>query len=267
MSKKYNDDADGKITFRFTPDAASVSFKSKMKVIVVLFIILLIIISFTIVIIINAKNNNKSYKSNDDNISIIQNTINTSLKTEILISESTKTEAISTISATMENEISNDIVEIIPVKTINDFSESILTISSNTQLSDENIGNEINNYSALNIIDNDYSTCWCEGSSDYGIGDYIEIQFDDVYLISEISIWNGLCKNEDLFYKNSRLSKISLTFSNGEESIFELTDGWENRHNLIKFPSIETTYIKITIDDVFAGNKYQDTCISEIYVS
>lgn len=61
------------------------------------------------------------------------------------------------MSTTIENEVSDDIVEIIPVKTINDFSESILSISLNTQLSDENISNEIHNYSALNIIDNDYS--------------------------------------------------------------------------------------------------------------
>lgn len=59
MSKKYNDDADGKITFQLTQNVSSVSFKHKIKIIVILSIILIIIVSLTIGISISAKKSNE----------------------------------------------------------------------------------------------------------------------------------------------------------------------------------------------------------------
>ena len=69
----------------------------------------------------------------------------------------------------------------------------------------------------------------------YGVGESITVSFDDEYEISELSLWNGLCTNEDLFYKNSRLHNITVVLSDGSQYDFECSDGWDNRNNSFSF--------------------------------
>lgn len=112
------------------------------------------------------------------------------------------------------------------------------------------------------------TTCWSEGVDGYGVGESIMVSFDDMYEISELSLWNGLCTSEDLFYKNSRLHNITVTLSNSNSYDFECSGSWDSRHNSFSFGgNIETSSITITIQSVYEGDKYKDTCISEISIS
>ena len=152
--------------------------------------------------------------------------------------------------------------------TISDFNSSLKEVYATSQLATQTYGDKTYVYSPQKVVDNDMSTCWSEGADDYGTGESITLSFDKVYEINEIRIWNGLCASEDLFYKNSRLREISIAFSDGQSIDFECNDGWDNRENIIVLPTaIETSSIVITIKSVYEGEKYKDTCISEISVS
>lgn len=154
------------------------------------------------------------------------------------------------------------------IQPISDYKTHISNISSSSHLANEIYGNKTYVYSAEKAFDSDMTTCWSEGVDGYGVGETITVYFDDVYEISEISLWNGLCTSEDLFYKNSRLHNITVVLSNGNSYNFEYSDGWDNRNNSFSFEkSIETSSLTIIIQSVYEGNKYKDTCISEICIS
>lgn len=144
----------------------------------------------------------------------------------------------------------------------------ISDISASSQLSSQIYDEETYNYSAQNIIDNDITTCWSEGADGNGIGESITLSFNKTYEISELCLWNGLCTSEDLYYKNSRPRKITVVLSDGNSYDFECSDGWDNRKNTFSFNNeTKTSSMTIIIKSVYEGNKYQDTCISEISVS
>lgn len=154
------------------------------------------------------------------------------------------------------------------VQKISDFKAHISNITSSSHLANETHGNKTYVYTVEKAFDNDMSTCWSEGVDGYGVGESITISFDDVYEIGELSLWNGLCTSEDLFYKNSRLHNITVVLSDGNQYDFECSDGWDSRHNSFSFgENIETSSLTIIIQSVYEGDKYQDTCISEISVS
>lgn len=54
-----------------------------------------------------------------------------------------------------------------------------------------------------------------------------------------------------------------MSFSDGTSQIFELKDSMGIQTIQFDFP-IATNCIKITINSVYSGNKYEDTVISEI---
>lgn len=106
---------------------------------------------------------------------------------------------------------------------------------------------------------------WVEGNESYGIGEYLDVEFD--YPSDEIQILNGYVDFRKIWlYKdNSRVKKIKIedverSFS--EE--YELDD--EVKYSLIKLPK-KVSKIRITITDVYPGLKYCDTCLSSIVVT
>lgn len=130
------------------------------------------------------------------------------------------------------------------------------------------VDNKFYEYNAWKVTDRDPATCWCEGKSDDGLNESITLVFDKTYLINQISLMNGLCADEELFYKNSRVRTITVSFSNGESFDYDCQDGWNNRQNTITLNrGVEASSITITVKSVYQGRNYNDTCISEISLS
>ncbi len=148
------------------------------------------------------------------------------------------------------------------------FSSDLSGVTASSKLASQNFGGEIYDYSPEKTIDKNLKTCWSEGSSEYGIGEYITFKFRDTRLIEKIDLWNGLCSNEELFYKNSRLRSITIVLSDGQAFDYECADGWDNRENIIVMPqSAATSSVTIVINSVYKGDEYKDTCISELSIS
>ena len=160
------------------------------------------------------------------------------------------------------------------------------------------------NYAWESIRDKDPATAWAEGSYGDGIGEWVIIpikgnyqylNYEDNILDKKINILlrinNGFCKNERTFYSNNRVKKAKITFYEvpliayedyrGTQALKEpyimreteiLLEDTMNQQDFSftcspKAPFSEGhlyLYAQLTILDVYLGEKYQDTCISEM---
>ncbi len=160
------------------------------------------------------------------------------------------------------------------------------------------------NYAWESIRDKDFSTAWVEGSCDDGIGEWVIIPIKGNYqylnyennildkkLSVNLRINNGFCKNEKTFYNNNRIKKAKITLYEvpliayedfrGTQALEEpcimyeteiILEDTMNQQNFSftcspKAPFLEGhlyLYVQLTILEVYPGEKYQDTCISEM---
>lgn len=115
--------------------------------------------------------------------------------------------------------------------------------------------------------DYDEKTAWCVKGN--GKGEWIRFDVEESQLhykgimnLYRVLIKNGLTINNKFYYSNNRVKKLLFEFSGGERKIIELKD---NRLDYQIFVmNIKTKWIKITIQDIYKGEKYNDTCISEL---
>ena len=95
------------------------------------------------------------------------------------------------------------------------------------------------------------------------------LRFPGTIEVHSIGLDIGYDKNADIFAKNNRIKRVTLIFSSGEQ--IEL--GFADRRGMQTIPlvrapgpNIETTYVRVVIEEVFPGWKYDDTCLAEIEV-
>lgn len=139
--------------------------------------------------------------------------------------------------------------------------------------------NKTISYSPKNAIDNDKKTAWVEGKTGDGIGESIELNFtpyiaggkiEGEYYISKIGIINGYAKSREIFFKNNRVKKIELSYINiqGERKIigkYLLKDTLKIQYISFDQPLLMGN-LTLKILEVYQGEKYRDTAISEIFL-
>ncbi len=113
------------------------------------------------------------------------------------------------------------------------------------------------------IMDGDTTTAWVEGVDGNGEGESITFTFGDLYAVSDIKIWNGYQKSEDLYYKNARPAELELEFSDGSTEQISLQDTSSGFQEFALERHV-TSYVKVKIISTYEGSKYEDTVISEI---
>lgn len=132
-------------------------------------------------------------------------------------------------------------------------------------------------YDAANLIDGNYETAWVEGVDGVGIGETITLHLGEVSEVYGIQLYNGYLASEDLLEKNGIAREVSVDFGGGtvvEKEVYGSSYIWSSVEDMASFnlnrielyKPIATDTIVITIKNADAGNKYDDTCISEITV-
>ena len=101
--------------------------------------------------------NTHEYVNNNDSRNEIKQNSNTSNKNQINITKNLNT-----------------------INILNSECSSILHDSTNK------------NYGSTKVLDGDFSTVWSEGVSGYGNGEWIILDFDNIYTVKKIKIVNGL---------------------------------------------------------------------------
>ena len=132
-------------------------------------------------------------------------------------------------------------------------------------------------YSGMNLIDEDYASVWAEGVPGTGVGETITLHLDKPQPVYGVQICNGYTEGYDLYCKNGKLTDVRVDFGKGniKEGSMEgyAYEGFTsenladcNRSKVELDEPVMTDTITITITGAEKGEKYDDTCVSEIQV-
>ena len=129
-----------------------------------------------------------------------------------------------------------------------------------------------NNYNEKNLYDEDFKTSWVEGVKGYGIGEKITFTLEDVTAgFMGINIVNGYSKSPTAWKNNSRVKKLKLSVDGEPKFILNLKDqmgtqyfDWAEVINVDGDEMTHTFTVTLEILDVYKGDKYDDTAISEV---
>ena len=121
-----------------------------------------------------------------------------------------------------------------------------------------------NSYSAFNLIDDNWSTVWCEGVPGSGIGEFVMLAATNPQQVSGFNIVAGDPKERDIYYRNNRPSRMRVELSDGWQCEISLEDAYYNSQKVTFDGPHATTYMKLTILDVYASNRDDDTVIAEV---
>ncbi|MBO7496931.1 MAG: hypothetical protein J6T98_10285 [Salinivirgaceae bacterium] len=126
-----------------------------------------------------------------------------------------------------------------------------------------------NNYAEKNLHDLYYNTAWVEGVSGYGVGEWVKYTFRaNNPRITNIHVVNGYVKSDAAWKNNSRVKKLKVYVNDKPYLILNLEDSRSDQDFEISplTNSVEWT-MKFEILEVYKGDKYDDTALSEIYFS
>lgn len=124
-------------------------------------------------------------------------------------------------------------------------------------------------YGAESANDLSYETAWVTGKN-AGIGDHIEYYFENKSpRITRIIISNGYMKSEAAWQNNNRVKKLKLYVNGKVRGILNLEDNRTDQvfevgtlgHN----KNGSDLVLRFEILEVYKGDKYNDTAITEIY--
>ncbi len=127
-----------------------------------------------------------------------------------------------------------------------------------------------NKYPATNMIDNKLETSWQDGKKGNGIGEYINLYFEDS-LINKICIANGNNISEKKYYENCRLCEIEVVFyRKGEQvdrQILSFKDTYTQGYTEFVLANyVQCDQIGITASKVYQGSKYDELCVAELFL-
>lgn len=124
-------------------------------------------------------------------------------------------------------------------------------------------------YKPENIHDFDLQTAWVEGEKDNREG--VEISFDfelkAPLQVTEVVIYNGYCKDLKTWKNNSRVKKMELLVDDTSVAILNLQDTYKGQgFDIGSFggKTSRPTVFRFRVLEVYTGDKYSDTAISEI---
>ena len=141
------------------------------------------------------------------------------------------------------------------------------TVSWNMAFASSVLENNDSRYGARNVLDGNPETAWSEGAAGYGVGEWIQIERDTPAEITKIHIRNGYHKFPETYDNNGRLKAFRLDFSDGS-SLTYAVDAHEFRGETdLIIPlsrPVSTRFVRLTILDAFEGERFEDTCISDI---
>lgn len=141
-----------------------------------------------------------------------------------------------------------------------------------------------NSYSSNELFDGDARTAWVEGTKGYGVGEWITFTFDyNAARATTCFIVNGYNKNALTWQNNSRVKSFNLYDNDQLIATVNLKDtrDMQRFELLYAFPNRPEDYdrfdestsgkqkkdvaLKFVITEVYKGNKYDDTAISEMF--
>ena len=127
------------------------------------------------------------------------------------------------------------------------------------------------NYKAENAHDFNHRSVWVEGAGGQGIGEWLEYEFPGrCPRITKVEILNGHVKNDKVWRENSRVKSLKMYYMGKPYAILDLEDSRTLQcFNVgVLGPHDEAApnwTLRFEILEVYPGEKFADTVISELY--
>lgn len=143
-------------------------------------------------------------------------------------------------------------------------------VTSSGYLEAENYGVS-SSYYPFYVIDGDLHNAWLDNDANgFGYNEWVQIKFDQTYIVNGIQIYSGYHKNEEILHRNNRIKDIEIVFSDGSSLMQTLEDKPVGEYNIIELDeSVATKSVKFIIKSVYPADYpyavcWDDTGISEI---
>jgi len=116
-----------------------------------------------------------------------------------------------------------------------------------------------NTYGPENLADGDRRTAWCEGVKGNGIGESITIRIDEGPSFRRLVVSNGYGKSPRVYANNGRIKTVKITSDTGIQTTANLID--QNGELPVYLPGLARRWVRLTILDVYPGERFADTCL------
>lgn len=116
--------------------------------------------------------------------------------------------------------------------------------------------------SALVAVDGLLETSWQEGVSGNGEGQYLEVYLDSEQPVKYLVLYLGNWRSVDWFYDNNRPK--SLTIQIGDYTTTQEFPDGQIIHCIELSQPVPASMARLTINSVYGGRDWQDTCIAEV---
>lgn len=114
------------------------------------------------------------------------------------------------------------------------------------------------------VLDDNTQTAWNEGVDGPGIGQWIRVSAPTKQRVSGVFIRNGYPRKELTYYNNHRIKNCTIELSDGYKLTTTLQDSYNQWQDIAFDQEHDTLWVKIAIDSVYEGQKYDDTCLSGV---
>lgn len=120
-------------------------------------------------------------------------------------------------------------------------------------------------YQPGQVQDGKVSTAWVEGEEGSGLGEWIELDLGGEHRVHKLKVWGGMWFSREYWHRSNRPRRLKATFSDGSTETLEIADEMAPHEHILSSPKA-TTSVRLEIEDVYAGNTWLDTPISEVQV-
>lgn len=112
------------------------------------------------------------------------------------------------------------------------------------------------------VFDEDVVTSWQEGAEGNGEGEFFSLQLDREYQVKYITLNLGNWRDQQRYDENGVPKTLTIWL---DEQSFQMEFPHERRQFCLEFSKeCSAREIYVRIDEVYEGNLWDDTCISEI---
>lgn len=117
--------------------------------------------------------------------------------------------------------------------------------------------------SPICAADGSVTTSWQEGVDGSGEGESLTIYYESAAPIRYFLFRLGNWRDNDYFYGNNRPRSLILTFEDGSQTTAVFPADKAGYYVELSAP-VTTSFVTFTIESVYTGTDWDDTCISEI---
>lgn len=118
-------------------------------------------------------------------------------------------------------------------------------------------------YDVVNLGDARQSTPWIEGDEGSGLGSWAQADLGSERTLTGFTVWAGCWYTMEYWQRYNRPKLLVLEFSDGSTQEFTLTDDFKPQTFAFSAPK-KTSSVKVRVKNIFAGNTFNDTALSEI---